>query len=88
MPLRPAWKHDDSVVDDERGSGHAPGQIRGAVLVEDVGPPEGFPGGLVETPELTLAAERVHAAGAPRRRRTRSVAAHAFVEERGPCARP
>ncbi len=87
-PVGSAGQHDDRVIDDERRSGHAPVEVVGVAVAQDVGAPDHLAAGIVESTEFSCRTERVHLPVRPRRRGSRAVSAHRLAEFSGPRVRP
>src|SRR5262245_1613019 len=84
----PAGQDDQFVVYDERRARHSPLKVFRPVLTQNIPGPQPFPGFAVQTPELAFGSASVEAAIAPARRRSWTVAAHRFLEERIPSVGP
>ena len=80
--------HDDLAVHDQRRGRHAPLQVLGAGVAQDVGAPDQRSGVGPQGLQLAGGTERVEDAVGVGRRGARAVAAHRFREERVPAHRP
>ena len=80
ISARPARQHDDLVVDDEGRRRHAPAQVRGVVIGQDVATPHERALCRIQHAQLTFGAKRVDSTLVIGGRRARAVSAHRLLK--------